>query len=404
MRTGESLERARTLLRLSRPADAERELRGVLATEPEQEMAHCLLALALISQGRAEEAAEEAREAVRLAPEHWYPHYVAGQVHLRSGRPDEAVRAAEAALAHAPEESAGWELLARAHAGAARWRPMAEAARGGLAVDPENADLAALASTAHTGLGETGLARQAAGYALRLDPESANAHLASGRAALAAGEPRAAAEHFREVLRLDPGFDPARELLVAALKQRNPLQRRLSRLRQGYRGGWRLLFLLPVAPPLIAVFALIALLHWLAWVGEAVTVLRLARARATRLLFEGAEARIAVACCALLAAGVAVLALGAALGSPALAVTGATVMALVTPVQEAAHTGSPNGRATLYLWAGLLAVAAVVGAVSGLPPVVLLTLYAALGTIWIAAWVRRATAPRAASRAASRAG
>ncbi|MEV4292203.1 tetratricopeptide repeat protein [Nonomuraea bangladeshensis] len=392
MRTAESLERARTLLRLSRPADAERELRGVLAAEPEQETAHCLLALALIGQGKAGEAAEEAREGVRLAPGHWFPHYVAGQVHYRSGRPDDAVRAGETALAHAPEQAAVWELLARAHSAAGRWRQMADAARGGLAVDPEDADLASLLSIAHTCLGEAEPARTTAAYALRIDPESTTAHLAAGRAALAFGDPKAAAGHFREVLHLDPGFGPARDLLAEALKQRNPLQRKLSELRRRHRGGLRLLLLLPAVPPLIAVFVLIALMHWVAWVFEAVTVLRLARARATRLLFEGAEARVAGLCCALLAAGVATLALGVALGAEAVGMAGAAVMALVTPVQEAAHTGAPNGRATLYVWTFLLAAAAVVAAAAGVPTLALLTVYAALGTIWLAAWVRRATA------------
>ena len=392
MRTAESLERARTLLRLSRPADAERELRGVLAAEPEQETAHCLLALALVGQGKAGEAAEEAREGVRLAPGHWFPHYVAGQVHHRSGRADEAVRAAETALAHAPEQAAVWELLARAHSGAGRWRQMADAARSGLAVDPEDVDLASLLSIAHTCLGEAEPARTTAAYALRLDPESTTAHLAAGRAALAFGDPKAAAGHFREVLHLDPGFGPARDLLVEALKQRNPLQRKLSELRRRHQGGARLLFLLPAVPPLIAVFVLIALMHWVAWVFETVTVLRLARARATRLLFEGAEARVAGFCCALLAAGAATLALGVALGAEALGMAGAAVMALVTPVQEAAHTGAPNGRATLYVWTFLLAVAAVVAAVAGVPTLALLIVYAALGTIWLATWVRRATA------------
>ncbi|WP_443159705.1 tetratricopeptide repeat protein [Nonomuraea sp. 10N515B] len=389
MKVDDAIGRARTLLRLRRPADAERELRGVLAVEPQQDMAHCLLALALVRQGKAAEAVATAQEAVRLAPGHWYPHYIAGQVYYRIGLADPAIAAAEASLAQSPEQASAWELLTRAHMIKGQWRRMAETAQRGLAIDPEVPDLVSLLSMAHTKLGEAGPARAAAAQAVRLDPESATAHLAAGRAALAFGDPRAAADSFREVLRLDPGFGPARDLLVKALKQRNPLQRLLSNLRRRYRGGWRLVFLLPVVPPLIAVFVLIALLHWAAWVGESVTVVRLARARATRLLFEGVEARVAIACCALVLAGAGVLALGIALGQEAVGTAGAAVMALVTAVQETTHTSSPRGRAVLYGWTGLLVVAAGTAVIAGAPAVALLSTYAGLGTIWVAAGVRR---------------
>jgi tetratricopeptide (TPR) repeat protein len=384
-----NIQRASTLLEMRRPAEAEREVRGVLAVTPEHDMAYSLLGLALVQQGRIEEAVAAVREAVRITPDHWYPHYMAGHVYYRARLPELAIPAAETALAHAPQQASAWELLARAHTLKAQWRQVADAARRGLAVDPESPDLVSLLSLAHTKLGEAEPARAAAAQALRLAPDNATAHLVYGRAELAFGDPRAAADAFREVLRLDPGFGPARDLLVAALKQRNPLQRLLSKLRHRHRGGRRLVFLLPLAPPLIAVFVLIALLHWAAWVSESVTVLRLARARATRLLFEGAEARVAVACCGLLLAGAGVLGLGVALGQETLGTAGVAVMALITPVQEAAHTASPRGRVVLRVWTGLLAVAVGAAVIAGAPAGALLGVYAGLGTIWVAAGVRR---------------
>ncbi|MEW1845005.1 tetratricopeptide repeat protein, partial [Nonomuraea angiospora] len=295
----------------------------------------------------------------------------------------------ETSLAHNPESASTWELLARAHLRLGQYRQVVEAARRGLAIDPQESDLVSLLAMAHVELGETEQARAAAANAVRLDPESETAHLAYGHAALAAGDAKTAAAAFREVLRLDPGFDPARDLLVTALKRRNPLYRILSNLRGRFLGGWRMVLLLPAVPPLVAVFVLIAVLHWAAWVAEAVTVLRLARAKATRLLFEGVEARVALASCALLAAGVGVLALGIALGQDALGTAGAAVMALVTPVQEAAHTGSARGRRVLYGWTGLLVVAIVASVALGSTGVALLAVYAGIGTIWVAAGVRR---------------
>ncbi|MBB5133413.1 tetratricopeptide (TPR) repeat protein [Thermocatellispora tengchongensis] len=389
----ESIERARTLLGLRRPAEAERELRGVLARDPQHAAAHALLALALSGRGATAEAVREAREAVRLAPENWLPHYVAGQVHYRARHAAEALAAAEAALSLAPEHVPVWELLARVHVLRGRWPQVAEAARHGLAIDPQHAGLVSLLALALTMLGDAEGARAAAAQALRIDPESPTAHLVSGRAELAFGDPRRAAEAFREVLRLDPGFHQARDLLVTALKRRNPLYRPLTRLRRRFRGRWWMVFLLPALPPVILVFVLIALLHWAAWVAEAWTTLRLARAKATRLLFEGAEARVALACCCLLAAGAALLALGIALGADAAGIAGVAVMALVTPVEEAAHTGSLRARAVLYAWTALLALAVAASLILSQEAIALLVAYAALATIWVASGVR--AAPRA---------
>src|SRR5690606_34223999 len=81
-------------------------------------------------------------------------------------------------------------------------------------------------------------------------------------------------------------------------------------------------FLLPALPPVIAVFILSALLHWAAWIAEAATTLRLARAKSTRLLFEGPAARVALLCCGVLAAGAALPGVGMGLGQGGVPVAG----------------------------------------------------------------------------------
>ncbi|MFD0887674.1 hypothetical protein ACFQ08_24300, partial [Streptosporangium algeriense] len=67
------------------------------------------------------------------------------------------------------------------------------------------------------------------------------------------------------------------------------------------------------------------------------------------------------------------------------------VTALVTPVQEAAHTGSRLGRLLLYGWAALLALAVVTSLFLASTTVALLTVYASLATIWPASVLRRLT-------------
>ncbi|WP_406674032.1 tetratricopeptide repeat protein [Nonomuraea sp. N2-4H] len=388
MKVGDPVERARTLLQMRRPADAERELRGLLAQEPQHISGHALLGLALIEQRKVAEAVSEAEEAVRLAPDQWFTHYAAAQVFLRARDLDRAMAAVRAALDLEPQYAPAWEVLSRVHMLKGEWPLMAGAARQGLSIDPEDTDLVSLLALAHANAGEAEPARAAAAHAVRLDPESPAAHFVYGRVALRLGDARQAADSFREVLRLDPGYGAAGDLLVVALKQRNPIYRWLSRLRGRFPGGWRLIFLLPVAPPLIAVFIVLALLHWVAWVAEAWTTLRLAIGTSTRLLFEGAPARVAAACLLLVAAGAALLGTGIAVGQDALSTAGVAVMALVTPAQEAAHTGAPRRRAVLYGWTGLLALAAAAGVVFGWPAVALLAAYAALASVWLATAVR----------------
>lgn len=392
---GAVAERARTLLRMGRAEAAERELRGALAADPLHVVSHSLLALTLVTRGAVDEAIAEAGEAVRLAPEHWFPHYMAGQVLYYADRPEEALRAARAALAIDLDQAQIWELLARVHGGREEWPLMAEAARRGLALDPHDSKLVSFLAVALGELGDREQALAVAGDAVRLDPEAPLAHLVYGRVLLAFGSARDAARAFREVLRLDPGMDRARELLVVALKRRNPLYRAVSRL-PGSLGSWRVLALLPLISPLIAIFVVIAVAHWAMWVAESLVTLRLARGAYTRLLFRRGELRSAVLCGAVLAGGTALLVLGVTLSHPVTGVAGAALLALVTPIQEAAYTASPLARKILTGWAGALAlVIAVSLALSVLWPariptgVPLLAMWAGLGTIWVAAAVRR---------------
>ncbi|MFI7050671.1 tetratricopeptide repeat protein [Streptosporangium canum] len=388
-------ERARTLLRMGRAEAAERELRGALAVDPLHVVSHSLLALTLVTRGAVDEAIAEAGEAVRLAPEHWFPHYMAGQVLYYADRPEEALRAARAALAIDLDQAQIWELLARVHGDREEWPLMAEAARRGLALAPHDSKLVSFLAVALGELGDREQALAVAGDAVRLDPEAPLAHLVYGRVLLAFGSARDAARAFREVLRLDPGMDQARELLVVALKRRNPLYRAVSRL-PGSLGSWRVLALLPLISPLIAIFVVIAVAHWAMWVAESLVTLRLARGAYNRLLFRRGELRSTVLCGAVLAGGTALLVLGVTLSHPVTGVAGAALLALVTPIQEAAYTASPLARKILTGWAGALAlVIAVSLALSVLWPariptgVPLLAMWAGLGTIWVAAAVRR---------------
>ncbi|MFI6484375.1 tetratricopeptide repeat protein [Nonomuraea sp. NPDC050663] len=168
----EAVTRARTLIQLGRPEQAERELRGALAREPQHAASHALLALALVSQGhgRAPEAVSEALESVRLAPQWWFAHYVTAQVLMRAGRLQEAQRAVETVLSQQPEYAPAWELLGRVMLKQGRWREAERAARQGQALDPEDADVALVLAVALEGAGDRAAAREAAGRAIARPP------------------------------------------------------------------------------------------------------------------------------------------------------------------------------------------------------------------------------------------
>ncbi len=382
------LQRAQLLLDVRRPADAEREVRGVLAQSPQHVGALVLLAIALIHQDRVAEAVATARESVRLAPDKWYPHFNAGIVYFEAGRYAEAVAAIHASLALAPNEARPWELLARVYTRTDQWQAAADAANRGLALEPENASLVALLSLALTGLGQGPPAIAAAEHALRLAPESSLAHLVYGRAALAFGDPGDAARAFREVLRLSPDFDQGADLLLEALKRRNPLYRMLRRVRAALPGA-RILLLLPIVPPVVLFVLLVVLLHWAAWTSEAFATLRLAREKTARPLLPGRQARAAALCGCLLVAGAALIALGVAIGNDAVGIAGGATMALITPVQETAYTGSSRARAVLAAWAALLGAAIAASVILLWTSMALVALYAALLTVWAAAGARR---------------
>ncbi|MEW9532688.1 tetratricopeptide repeat protein [Microbispora sp. NPDC049125] len=412
----EVVQRAGTLLRLGRHEAAERELRGLLSRHPQHSTAHAALALALIAGGAEQEALSEAHEAIRLDPGHYFSHLALGLVLKDTGRPQEALEAARAALSLDHGKVDVWRLLARLHAMLLEWRLAADAARQGLAVAPQDSTLASLLGQALCVLEDGPAALAVTAEAVRLDPESSSAHLVRGIALLVFADAGEAAREFREVLRLDPGVDQARELLVVALKRRNPVHRALSGMASRFRGNPRLLLLLPVAPWLILVIILVALLHWAMWVAETFVTLRMSRGAYTRLLLRRGEPRGALLCLWLLVSGTALLVLGVALGHSPTGSAGVATLALVTPVQEALHAGSRLRHRILGGWATALALVVPVAlALSATRPdhpdttgVLMLTTYAALSSVWVAALVRRlsggATAPSRAGGAGRAAG
>ena len=386
----DAVMRARTLLQLRRPEGAEREARGALARDPGDGDAHAVLALALSALGRADEAVAEANEAVRLVPDNWWPHYVAAFILWKADRDRAGLTAAWAALRIDPSRASIWDVIARLHLSLQEWWLAVRAAQRGLACDPENSDLASLQSLALTELANAPGAAALAAEAVRLNPEEPLAHLAVGHAALGAKDPRAAEQAFREALRLTPANDHARDRLVIALKQRDPVYRVLYRWLNNL-GKRRLRLPLALWVPFHIV---IAAGHWGLWTAGAAGTLRLARDPYSRMLLPAGEIRAAWLSAGAVAAGVLTFVAGAVPGRSDLATAGVAMAALVTPVHETCTVTDRRAQMILGGWAVLLTLgiagAVALSAVSPSPatPGVPLALLAVL-TVWPARWIKR---------------
>lgn len=248
--------RAVRLIEIGRHAEAERELRGALAAEPDDAFCHAMLANCLYVQDKHAAALAEADEAIRLAPDEDMGYYQRALVMLAEGKFKLAVEAARRAseLDNNCPENLG--LLGRCCERLNRWPEALEAAERGLSVDPKNPRCVAVRADALRALGRTDEARAALHGQLADDPEHADTHADLGWHALRTGERAEAMTHFREALHLDPQSASARLGLASAMQSRSPLYGWFFRFRlwladQPAWWPWGLLAAGIVAPRLI---------------------------------------------------------------------------------------------------------------------------------------------------------
>src|SRR5262245_62542778 len=92
------IERARLLINQSRYELATKELQKALAADPDDPIAHALMAVCLAEQKKFDQAYGEARQAVTIAPELPYSQYVLAYVRYRQDVLFEAEQAIKKAL------------------------------------------------------------------------------------------------------------------------------------------------------------------------------------------------------------------------------------------------------------------------------------------------------------------
>lgn len=281
-------ERSQLLLAQRRYDLAERELRGLLADEPNDGVALALLALCMLHNNeRMSEATETAQRSIAVAPDESLGHYALATCFLQRNRFDEAETAIQNSLTLDPYDADAFAVLARAMFGRKRYKDALATLDQGLAIDPEHGDCNSLRAITLERLGRDAEAVEASTERLRQDPEDPMAHASHGYTLLQSGKYEEAQVAFREALRLDPQNDMARMGLITALNNRSFLFRIvhkfyviLSRIngRAAFLlifGAWALVQVLsqladafpilrPILLPVIVLYAVFVVLTWIA--------------------------------------------------------------------------------------------------------------------------------------------
>lgn len=212
--------RAALLYNQHRYADAERELRDLLANDPQQPAALQLLGEVFLQQDRIGEARSTAQQVLGMYPHSADAHGLLARIEIVDDDPAKAEQHALEAVQLEPGDSGHHGTLAFILLRRNEHQRALEATDRGLAIDPEDLRCLNMRTEALARLGRKEEADHTIDKTLELDPENPYTHSNTGWAVLRRGDHRKAMEHFREALRRDPMNDHAKAGMVEALKAR----------------------------------------------------------------------------------------------------------------------------------------------------------------------------------------
>jgi tetratricopeptide (TPR) repeat protein len=245
-------ERAQVLVNQGNYESAERELRQVLAAQPDYASAHALLAICLSGREKYAEATQAIQQAITLSPDFAGFHYIYSEILYNQSKLIEAKSAIAEALRLDPEDPDHYSRLANIEYDQGKYTKALKAAEQGLSLDAESVNCMNLRLLALMHLGQLSLAATEIELALSIEPENPYSHGIKGWISLHQNQIPEALHSFQESLRIKPQLEWTRQGLVEALKARNGFYRTIlqfdlwrARMRQGERTGLMVLMLIP---------------------------------------------------------------------------------------------------------------------------------------------------------------
>jgi Tfp pilus assembly protein PilF len=218
--TEQNIQRATLLIEHRRYEDAAKELRLILASEPNHPYAHALLGVTSTELGRHDEALGYVKQALGQQPDNSYFLYLMGLIYVRKEDLKEASKFVLNAISFDPHNADYFGLMAMIRLDEKNWADALMYANRGLQADPENLACLNSRSTALLKLDRKDESYQTIKEALHNNPHNSHTHANLGWGLLERGDHRKALESFREALKLDPENGYAKAGLVEALKAR----------------------------------------------------------------------------------------------------------------------------------------------------------------------------------------
>jgi tetratricopeptide (TPR) repeat protein len=215
----EQVAKARALLDVGRADEAASVLVQLLASQPGNQEAWCLLGAAHLRSLRSAESIECARRAVELGPGLEWPHRIVSAAELQRGDVPAAIAAARESVRLAPGLPIAHAHLgdALSRGGVRRWREAEREAATAISLAPADAAVHFIAGNVALRQRRRKRAEQRFAKALEIDPTSAAALNNLSLARLRRGLAVSAASGFGQAAALDPTTDLHRRNLESAV-------------------------------------------------------------------------------------------------------------------------------------------------------------------------------------------
>ncbi|GAO42522.1 tetratricopeptide repeat protein [Flavihumibacter petaseus] len=225
MSTDLTLSRIDILLQQQRFADAEKELRDLLATDANNIQYLGLLAEVNLQQDKFDVAGEIIARAIGISPDSPHLYYLRARIFIQQDDYTSAESSLRQALALDPYDADYFAMLGNVRLAKKDYEGALEQADEALSLDPENLLGLNIRSTALLKLNRKEESFTTIEGALREDPNNAYTHANYGWALLEKGDHKKAMEHFREALKTNPNFTYAQSGMLEAIKASNPVYR-----------------------------------------------------------------------------------------------------------------------------------------------------------------------------------